>query len=128
MGEGRCAGLALDDDYLYTACGTGERLVRVDRVTGVVTLLTTAFNFDLNANSLFAHDVDADGAADYLYVKGAEKRVGYVCDPGGANPYVAELTTYGSTSSTSTLGMAFDSSTNTLYAFDDATEQIVIIQ
>lgn len=128
VGEGRCAGLALDDTYLYTACGTGERLVRVDRVTGVVTLLSTAFNLDLNANAVFAHDVDANGAADYLYFKGAEKRVGYVCDPGGATPYVGELTTYGSTSSTSTLGMAFDPTTLTLYAFDDATEEIVVIQ
>ncbi|HEY1177160.1 MAG TPA: hypothetical protein VGF17_13470 [Phytomonospora sp.] len=128
VNEGRCAGLALDDDYLYTACGTGERLVRVDRVTGAVTLLSTAFNFDLNANAVFAHDVDADGSADYLYFKGAEKEVGFVCDPSGATPYVGELATYGSTSSTSTLGMAFDPTTSTLYAFDDATEQIVIIQ
>ncbi len=127
-GEGRCAGLALDDNYLYTACGTGDRLVRVDRVTGAVTLLSTAFNLDLNANAVFAHDVDADGTADYLYFKGGEKRVGFVCDPGGASPYVGELTTYGTTSSTTSFGMAFDATTGTLYAFDDATEEIVIIQ
>ncbi|NUO50125.1 MAG: hypothetical protein HOV80_14820, partial [Polyangiaceae bacterium] len=127
-GEARCSGIALDDNYLYTACGSGERLVRVDRVTGAVTLLSTAFNLDLNSNAVFAHDIDADGTADYLYFKGGEKRIGFVCDPAGASPYVAELTSFGTTTSTSSYGLGFDPTTNTLYAFDDATEQIVIIQ
>jgi cysteine-rich repeat protein len=128
VNEARCSGIALDDSYLYVGCGSNDRLVRVDRVTGAVTLLTTAFNLDLNANAVFAHDVDADGSAEYLYFKGPEKRVGYICDPGGASPYVGELATYGSTSSTFTFGMGFDPTTLTLYAYDDSTNEIVIIQ
>jgi cysteine-rich repeat protein len=127
-GEGRCAGLAMDDDFFYTACGTGERLIRVDRSTGAVTLLTTAFNLDLNSAGVHAHDFDLDGAADYLYVKGGVKEIGFVCDPGGALPYAGVLATYGSTTSTTSQGLAFDPSTLTLYAFDDATEEIVIVE
>jgi hypothetical protein len=128
VGEGRCAGLAMDDDYYYTACGTGERLVRVDRLTGAVTLITTTFNLDLNAAGVVADDIDADGVADYLYFKGGVKEVGYVCDPGGTTPYVDVLATYGTGTSTSSYGLGFDPSTGTLYGFDDATEEIVIIQ
>jgi cysteine-rich repeat protein len=127
-GEGRCSGVALDDNYLYTACGLGDRLIRVDRVTGAVTLLSTAFNLEVNANAIVANDVDADGTADYLYFKGPEKRIGFVCDPAGAAPYVSQLTAYGATTSTSTFGLTFDPTTNTLYTFDDATDEIVIIQ
>ncbi len=127
LDEARCSGFALDDNYLFAACGAGDRLVRVDRTTGAVTLLSTAFNLDLNANTVVAHDVDANGTADYLYVKGPEKRVGFVCDPGGATPYAGQLTTYGTTTSANTFGMAFDPTTATLYAFDDATEEIVLI-
>jgi cysteine-rich repeat protein len=128
VNEGRCGSMAMDDDFIYTACGTGERLVRVDRVTGAVTLLTTAFNLDLNANGVHAADVDADGTADYLYFKGGTKEIGYVCDPAGATPYVDTLVTFGATTSTTSYGLGFDPVTNTLWAFDDATEQIIIVQ
>jgi hypothetical protein len=118
----------MDDFFYYTACGTNDRLIRVDRTTGAVTLLTDAFNLDLTANAVVADDVDSDGAADYLYFKGGVRQIGYVCDPAGASPYVDELITYGTSTTTTSYGLAFDPGTGLLYAFDDATEEIIIVQ
>lgn len=126
--ELRCSGIAVDDANFYVACGTNDVLLRVDRATAEVTLITSDLPLDVDANAVHAHDVDSDGSADFLYVKSGTKNVYFVCDPGGATPYVDQLVSYGATTSTSSFGLGFDPVANRLYAYDDGPRDIVVIE
>lgn len=126
-GETYCNGLAVDDKYFYAACGTGERLVRVDRTTKAVTLITNAFDLATSyANGLHAHDTNGDGTADFLYFKGSQSAVFFVCNPAGATPYADTLVSYGT--STSSYGLGFDSTNKALYAFNYSPSEVVEIK
>jgi len=50
-----------------------------------------------------------------------------VCNPAG-DPYFGILATYGSSTSTTNYGLGFDPVANILYAYDDGTQSIVVIQ
>lgn len=127
-GEAYCSGLAVDDKYFYTVCGTGERLVRIDRTTKTVTLITNAFDMGASSysNVVHAHDTNNDGTADFLYYKGYRAEVYFVCNPAGTTPYADVLANYGT--STSAYGLAFDATNKKLYAWDNSAYQIVQIQ
>lgn len=127
-GEAYCSGLAVDDKYFYTACGTNKRLVRVDRTTKTVTLITNAFDLATSSysNAIHAHDTNNDGTADFLYFKGNKSEVYYVCNPAGTTPYADILANYGT--STSSYGLGFDSVGKKLYAWDYTLYQLVQIQ
>lgn len=127
-GEGYCSGLAVDDKYFYTACGTNKRLVRVDRTTKAVTLITNAFDLNTStySNAVHAHDTNGDGTADFLYYKGNRSEAYFVCSPGGATPYADILANWGT--SLSSYGLGFDSVNKRLYGWDYTNSQIVTIQ
>jgi hypothetical protein len=125
--EDNCSGLALDDTYYYLACGGLDRLLRVDRTTLAVELLTDVIDLNTTKNSLHAHDFDGDGAADALYVHSYHEEVYYVCEPTGAAPYwVDVLVSFGS--GTSNYGLGFDRTAGTLWMFDDDTREFVSIE
>lgn len=126
-----CVGLAMDDTYFYVACGgsaatTLDRLLRVNRTSGAVTLISNSVDLNTTANGMVAVDTNNDGTADYLYFKGNQSDVSFVCGPAGATPYVDKLASYGT--STSSYGLGYDSVNKRLYAFDNGTKEIVTIQ
>ncbi len=122
--RGFCSGLAVDDAYFYAACGTSDELVRVDRLTGDSELLTADFDLSTTNNSMYGVDLDGDGSTDILYVHGWTENGFFVCDPGGV-VFVGEHWSFGT--STSNYGMGFDRSTR-LFAFDDGTDDVIIIE
>ena len=126
--ESYCSGLAVDDKYYYTACGTNKRLVRIDRTTKAVTLLTNSFDLNTSSysNAVHAHDTNNDGTADFLYFKGYKSEIYFVCDPAGTLPYADTLASYGT--GTSSYGLGFDAANKTLYAFDYGAYQIAQVK
>lgn len=125
-GETYCGGLALDDDNFYVACGTGDRLVRVDRTSSAVTLISNAYDLSTTSNALYADDADGDGSADFLYFKGGTKQVLFVCDPGSTAPYADQLIGFGI--GTATFGLGFDAKGKSLYALDDTTGEMLVVK
>lgn len=127
--ELNCSGLAADDTYFYAACSNNNRLVKIHRTTGAVTLITSAFPLATLSyvNHLKAHDQNNDGVADYLYFTNHTGNVYFVCNPGGANPYADKLATFNSTATLS-FGLGFDPVAKKLYAYNDSTQELVVIQ
>ncbi len=125
-GEAYCMGIAVDDQNFYLACGDSDRLVRVNRTTSVVTLLTNALDLSTTQNYLHAKDGNGDGTADFLYFKGGDDIVYFTCNPAGATPYSDTLVTYGT--GYGDYGLGFDSTANRLYAWDDTTYEVVVIK
>ena len=125
-GEEECSGIAVDDNYYYLGCWQNDRLVRVDRTTLAITLVTDVFDMQLSRNELYSRDLDADGTADVLYVQTDEETVYYVCEPDSATPYIDTLATWGTGSGN--YGLGFDRTANTLWAFDDDTREFIRIQ
>jgi hypothetical protein len=125
-GERNCVGIAVDDLYYYLACGTDNRLVRVDRITFAVELMTDAWSISTLAASLRSNDANSDGIADQLYLQSNDRRAFYVCDPAGV-AYTDLLTTYG-TSTTTNYGMDFDPLGNVLWTYHDSLESFVSIE
>jgi hypothetical protein len=128
-GEGYCNGLAVDDKYFYTACGTGGRLIRIDRTTKAVSLVTNAFLLGTSSypNAVHAHDTNNDGTADFLYYRGYKPEIYFVCSPAGSTPYADILATT-SSSTSSAYGLAFDAANKTLYATDPGAGQLAIVK
>jgi hypothetical protein len=124
-----CSGVAVDDAYFYLACSTGERLIRVDRTTYEVELLSITINLSTVRNAIAAHDLDNNGLADVLYVSRDAEDVRYVCDPSGPGPFFVDtLASFGSATTTANYGMSFDASTNVIWMFDDDTREVIKIQ
>lgn len=124
--EGTCMGIAVDDKYYYLACADNERLIRVDRTTSAITLLTNSIDLSSTQNYLHAKDTTGDGTADFLYFKGGDETVYFTCSPGGATPYSDALVSYGTGSYS--YGLGLDAAANKLYAWDDDTYEIIVIQ
>jgi hypothetical protein len=126
-GEYSCNGIAVDDAYYYLACTNGDRLIRVDRTTHAVELISNAIDIVSTKDALHAHDLDGDGRADVLYVSAYFEEVNYVCGPSGQGPFfVGVLANFGS--STTNYGLGFDRANNALWMFDDDTRELVKIQ
>jgi hypothetical protein len=125
-GETNCTGLAVDAANFYLACGGGDRLLRVDRATFAVTVITTSIDFNTTKTALHVHDFDGDGVTDALYVSSYDEQVHYVCDPGDAGPHwIDVLVSFGN--GTSNFGLGFDPVADTLWMFDDDTRELVSI-
>jgi hypothetical protein len=125
-GETNCTGLALDAANIYLACGGNDHLVRVDRTTFAVTLITTAIDLNTTKNAIHLHDFDADGVTDALYLSAAEEQVHYICDPWAPGPlWIDVLASFGS--GTSNFGLGFDPVARTLWMFDDDTRELISI-
>jgi len=126
-----CLGLALDAASVYTTCRlqrdtSAYAVIRVDRATGTVTELTTAFPGNITAAAVHAHDDDGDGLADYLYLGSQNEAAYFVCQPNGPAPWYDVLLEFGT--GTGNYGLAFDPASNALWAFDDDTLEFVKIQ
>ncbi len=124
--ERDCTGLAMDSSFYYVACGTGDRLVRVDRTTGAVTLITDTLDLSTTSNSVYALDTDTDGAADLLYVHGWNEEIYFVCDPDGAAPFVSPLYAFGS--GTGNYGLGYDAAHDVLWMYDDGTKDLISVE
>jgi hypothetical protein len=125
--EKYCNAMAVDDDYFYLACYTGDRVVRVDRVTHATELITDAFDFNITKNSLHADDIDGDGHADVLYLSSYYGEVDYVCDPHASGPfYTGILTSIGAPSTN--YGLGIDRVNKVLWLFDDDTKELVKVE
>ncbi len=124
--EADCMGIAVDDKNFYLACGTGDRVIRVDRSTSAVTLLSDTLELSTSQNTLHAKDSNNDGTADFLYFKGGDQTVYFTCNPAGATPYSDVLASYGTSSGN--YGLGFDATANKLYAWDDDNYELAIIQ
>jgi hypothetical protein len=124
-----CDGLAVDDHYFYLTCDdSNDHIVRVDRTTFQPELITAAIPLSLSNNELHAHDLDGDGRADVLYVKTDDRAVHYICDPGGAPPFWTDVLVRFGAPATSNFGLGFDPVANTLWAYDDGTQELISIQ
>ncbi len=66
--------------------------------------------------------------ADILYVDNGTGTISYVCNLGAATPYVAPITSVTSSSTTSNYGLGYDPASNTLFAWDDDTRTLVVIE
>ncbi len=126
-GEGDCDAISGDADYFYLTCSDGDRIVRVDRATFVSELITDAIDLSTSRNAVHAHDTDADGTADVLYVQADAERVHYVCSPAGVAPFWADLLVEFGTG-TSNHGLGFDPVNKKLWAYDDDTQELVSIE
>ena len=125
--ERHCAGIAMDDVNYYLACGTGDRVLRVNRTTQAVDLLTDAWPISTITASLKASDVDDDGIADHLYLQSNNRQIHYVCDPAGPLPYSDLLVSFGA-SSTVNYGLDYDPVANVLWSHHDVTKDFVRVE
>jgi hypothetical protein len=92
-------------------------------------VITSAIPLSTTKNELHAHDLNADGKADVLYVKNDDESVRYICGPSAAGPFWQDiLATFGSTTTTSNFGLGFDPVSNVLWALDDDTRELIKIQ
>jgi hypothetical protein len=128
--ELNCVGLGVDDANFYLTCGNStpalDRVIRVNRTSGAITLLSNQFDLNTITNPMVATDTNNDGSADYLYFKSNRSEVYFVCNPAGANPYTDLLVSYGTNTASYPLG--YDPVAKRLYAWDNLTKQIVVIQ
>lgn len=124
--EHNCSGLAMDDTYYYVACGTNDRLVRVNRTTFAVDLVTDTHDLNTTKNSVHAKDLDNDGTADVLYVNSYAETVWFVCEPDAPGSFTDAHSTFG-TSTISNHGLGFDDASSTLWVFDDDTREFLSI-
>ncbi len=120
-----CTGLDMDDFHYYVACATLERLLRVDRTTGAVGLLSNSFDLSGTLNTVIMDDIGGDGIADVLYLQVGTEAAYYTCDPAGM-PYTDILMDWGG--STSNFGLGFDPVAGMLWAYDDDVQELVQIQ
>jgi hypothetical protein len=93
-----CAGLDVDSEFWYTACGTNrgpqgdDPVIRVNRATGAVEYVFVNFSQmntdDSGNNAIEVQDIDSDGRADILFVHGVDSTGNkiYACKPGGSLP------------------------------------------
>ena len=121
-----CTGLALDTRYFYTACQTGDEVVRVDRTTFATEVMSGLIDLSSTRNAVHAHDLDTDGVADVLYVNSATEAAHFICGLDTAAPFTGPLVSWGG--STSNYGLAFDAASATLYGWDDDTREIIQIR
>jgi hypothetical protein len=124
-----CDSIAGDDNYFYLACDDdNDHIVRVDRTTKQVELITSSLPLNLTKNELIAQDLDVDGRADVLYVKSDDEAVRYICGPGYAGPFWHDILVEWGPATTGNYGMSFDPVAKALWAFDDDTRELVIIR
>jgi hypothetical protein len=125
--EEYCTGIAVDAQYYYLTCYNDDRVLRVDRVTQEKVVLTQQWDINITKNAVHAHDFDADGITDALYVHSYHEEVYYVCKPAGVGPYfTGVLASFGS--GTSNYGLGFDPVEPALWMFDDDTRELVKIE
>lgn len=126
-----CSGFTLDDNYFFSACSTGffgdYEMVRILRAGGPF------FTAELLQGSLLsgylsmhAADTDTDGSADVLYVRGYHENVYYLCGPTGTGPVFQTFIDYGGGSGSR--GLGFDRTANTLWVYDDDTQELIRFQ
>ncbi|MCA9605935.1 MAG: hypothetical protein KC619_10095 [Myxococcales bacterium] len=121
-----CSGLAMDASYYYTACyNPTPQLIRIDRTTMAVTVLSSTVPVSSLINSIHADDNTSDGVADALYVNVGTEDAYYVCGL-SATPFAAPFVSWGG--ATSNYGLGFDPAANRLYGIDDDTRELVIIE
>jgi len=128
-GRVNCDTIAADDNFFYLGCDNPDQLIRVDRTTFAFEVLSESFTFGTTKNEVIAHDLDADGSADVLYVKGENEVVHYVCAPAGPGPYWHDvLASFGSDTTTGNFGLALDPVARVLWAWDDDTLELIKIE
>ncbi len=125
LGQNYCGGLGVDDANFYVACGLSNRLVKVARSNGAVTLITDVWPLTTIAIGMASHDKDNDGKIDFIYYTGNTGDVYFVCDPGGV-AYADKLATF--STSSSHYGLGFDPVAKQLYAYDSTTKELIVIQ
>jgi hypothetical protein len=121
-----CTGLAADASYLYTVCASSSQLVRIDRTTLAIDTVAVGVSPSTERNAIIAHDPDADGTADALYFQVATESAYYGCGLWTPNALTATLVSWGG--GTLNFGLGLDRANNTLYAYDDDTNELIIIQ
>ncbi|WP_373049175.1 MXAN_6577-like cysteine-rich protein [Vulgatibacter sp.] len=126
-----CSGIGVDSASYYVNCRRGTTgddyaVLRIDRLTGAVTELAVNLPGSTVAMALYAADGNADGIADFIYRKEDVEQGRFVCDLGGASPYVDLHYVFGS--GTSNYGLGFDPVANTLWAYDDDSLDFIRIQ
>jgi hypothetical protein len=124
-GQLYCSGIGVDDSYFYLACSTGNRLLKVARSNGAVSLITDLWPLSTTTNGMATRDTNNDGKADFIYYKGSTGSIYFACNPGGA-AYSDKLVTYGT--GTSDYGLGYSAAANALYTFDGITKELVVIK
>jgi hypothetical protein len=126
-GEGNCGGIAVDDLYIYLACGTGERLVRLPLMSAPTLtseLITSAFDMSNVAGALHKDDIDADGIADVLYLHTHIADNWYVCNPASTSPTGNLLLSIPGLN----YGMGFDPVGKALYVYHPSGDDVIRIE
>ncbi|MCB9647207.1 MAG: hypothetical protein H6730_11505 [Deltaproteobacteria bacterium] len=129
LGYYNCAGLAMDATYYYTLCTspTPDKVIRVNRLTMAVDVLSTAFDLISTAGVIYAPDVNNDGDADFLYAQSWYEEGYYICNPTTATPYSSSHFRF-NTGASSQYGMGFDPVSNTLWMVDDGSRDLIRVQ
>jgi hypothetical protein len=129
LGYYNCTGLGMDATYYYTQCTSPapDKIIRVNRMTLAVDIMTTAFDLISTAGAIHAPDVDNDGDADFIYAQGWYEEGYYICNPASATPYPSTHFRY-NTGASSQYGMGFDAVSNTLWMVDDGSRDLIRVQ
>lgn len=126
-----CHGLAVDAQNFYTICQIGSSsnyaALRIDRTTGALTELIGTMPGNTTAGQLHMHDSDADGTANFLYLRTNRRETYFICQPATATPYFATHVSFGASTTTS-YGLGFDPVANVLWAYDDTAHELVKIE
>lgn len=118
-GQFGCEGLDLDASYFYTVCSD---VIRIDRSTFTVDVLTTTLGESSTYNAPVTQDADGDGITDVLWVQGFDDMV-YVCNPSGPLlPAFAQP--FGESEANADYGLALDPSNNQLWRYDDSPDEL----
>ncbi|MEM1335091.1 MAG: hypothetical protein AAGG08_16700, partial [Actinomycetota bacterium] len=128
-GHTDCDAITADATNYYIVCDDGSEIVEINKTTNATRVITTGINPSSTKNNIVAVDTSTppDGTADVLYVNNADGSVQYVCDFAGATAFIGSVGRVSAGTSTN-YGLAYDPGTNTLFAWDDDTRELVVIQ
>ncbi|MEM1414757.1 MAG: MXAN_6577-like cysteine-rich protein, partial [Myxococcota bacterium] len=118
-----CNGITLDSTYFYLTCAGLDRVIRVNRSSFAVDLVTADIDLSTTNNAIFAVDTTSppDGLADALYIKGNQDALHLVCSPGGATLPAPTGAFYRYGNGTGDEGMAFDEADGRIYMVEGGT-------
>jgi hypothetical protein len=121
-----CTDLAADSTYLYTMCENGGEIVRIDRSTLATHAFRVSATMSTTRNALAVDDTTGDGIADAIYFHVATEDAFFACGLMDPVPFSTTLVNWGT--GTTNYGLALDAATDTLYAFDDDTRELIVIR
>ena len=128
-GHTDCDAITADATNYYIVCDDGSEIVEINKATNATRVITTDIDPNSTKNNIVAVDTTSppDGTADILYVNNGDGSIHYVCDFAGTSPFIGNVGRV-STGTSFNFGLAYDPVTSTIFAWDDDTRDLVVIQ